>query len=99
MPLFSYVFLYPDKGKFENSMHFNTFLKDPVKKGCFQLDSPGHPFHSMDHVHSRASWPQAVSASAEAEDANDSKDSKIWLDMSETLRLTTAQTAYYPLVI
>jgi hypothetical protein len=40
-----------------------------------------------------------VSASAEAEDANDSKDSKIWLDMSETLRLTTAQTAYYPLVI
>ena len=87
-------------------MHFNTFLKYPVKKGCFQLDSPGHPFHSMDHVHSRGSWPQAVPAqpgvSASAEDANDSKDSKLWLAMSETLRFTTAQRAYwayYPLVI
>lgn len=78
-------------------MHFNTFLKDPVKKGCFQL--PGHPFHSMDHVHSRGSLPQAVPAqpgvSASAEDANGSKDSKLWLAMSETLRFTTAPRAYW----
>ena len=55
-------FLVSWQGKIRKFHAFQYLSERSGQERMLQLDSPGHPFHSMDHVHSRGSWPQAVPA-------------------------------------